>query len=260
MVTRGSSVIVATSRCNRTPRPGCRAGTRPSVDRVSIHPSAVVSTGVELGVGVVIGPQAVVLGPCRLGDGVRIGPGCVIGSPPELTGSSQNLAWADELDHFGVDIGARTVVREMCSVQQGSQRSTVIGMGCWLLTRSYVAHDCEIGDGVTLSAGTALGGHAQIGDSSNIGMNATIHQRRIVGPGVMVGMSAAVTRDVPPYAKVYGCPARLRGANAIAMSRHGIPEDDIWALDEAYRSGRTPAFTGPTELGMAWEWWSARTG
>lgn len=230
------------------------------MDRVSVHPSAVVSAGVELGVGVAIGPYAVVLGPCRLGDGVRIGPGCVIGSPPELAGTSQNLAWAGDLDHFGVDVGAGTVVREMCSVQQGSRRTTVIGADCWLLTRSYVAHDCEVGDRVTLSAGTALGGHAQVGDGSNIGMNATVHQRRTIGPGVMVGMSAAVTRDVPPFAKVYGCPARLRGANTVGMSRRGIPDDDIRALDEAYRSGRIPDLAGPAELGAAWEWWTARTG
>ena len=129
---------------------------------VRVHPTAVVSDGVELGAGCVIGPHAVLLGPCRLGEGVQIGAGCVIGSPPELTSSRQNLAWAGDLAHHGVEIGPGTIVRELCSVQQGSRGPTRIGAGCWLLTRSYIAHDCELGDGVTTSSGVALAGNVAL--------------------------------------------------------------------------------------------------
>lgn len=226
---------------------------------VTIHRSAVVTDGVELGTGVVIGPHAIVLGPCRIGDDVQIGPGCVIGTPPELSGATQDLAWAGDLAHHGVEIGRGTIVREMCSVQQGSLAPTRIGAGCWLLTRSYIAHDCYLGDGVTTSAGVALGGHAQIGSDANLGMNATVHQRRVVGPGSMVGMSAAVTRDVPPFAKVVGVPARLRGANVVGMARRGIPDAEIRTLDAAYRAGRTPEPAGnDPELATAWSWWIDR--
>jgi UDP-N-acetylglucosamine acyltransferase len=227
---------------------------------VIVHSTAFVGEGVEFGTDVVIGPQAVLLGPCRVGDRVQIGPGCVIGTPPELTSSPQNLAWTGDLAHHGVEIGPGTVVREMCSIQQGTRAPTRIGAGCWLLTRSYVAHDCVLGDAVTTSAGVALGGHARVGSGANLGMNATVHQRRVVGPGAMVGMSAVVTRDVPPFAKVYGSPARLRGANTVGMSRCGVRERDGAALDAAYRDGRIPQEPGGhPALVAAWEWWTAQT-
>jgi UDP-N-acetylglucosamine acyltransferase len=202
---------------------------------VSVHPTAVLTADVELGVGVAIGPHAVVLGPCRIGDGVQIGPGCVIGSPPELVTAEQNLAWNGDRAHHGVEIGHGTVVREMCTIQQGAFAPTSIGAGCWLLTRTYVAHDCVLGDGVTTSAGVALGGHVQVGSGANLGMNAVVHQRRVVGSSAMVGMSAVVTRDVPPFALTYGNPARVRGANRVAMRRQGIADEEIEALDVAYR-------------------------
>lgn len=220
-----------------------------------VHPSAVVSVGVELGEAVSIGPHAVVMGPCRVGDGVRIGPGCVIGSPPELTTATQNLAWDDDLAHAGVEIGARTVVRELTTVQQGSDVPTRIGADCWLLSRSYIAHDCQLGDGTTVSAGVSIGGRARVGAGANLGMNATVHQRRIVGPGAMIGMSTAVTRDVPPFAKVYGVPGRVRGANTVGMARLGIDETARAAYDEAYRCGRQPDRAGAAALVDAWTWW-----
>ncbi|MDN5856019.1 MAG: acyl-ACP--UDP-N- acetylglucosamine O-acyltransferase, partial [Actinomycetia bacterium] len=205
-----------------------------------IHPTAVIGPGVEFGIDVVVGPHAVVLGPCRIADGVRIGPLCVIGSPPELTTAAQNAAWDDELMHAGVEVGAGTILREATTVQQGADTATRIGSGCWLLSRSYVAHDCVLEDGVTTSAGVAVGGRSHIGRGATLGMNATVHQRRVVGPGAMVGMSSAVTRNVPPYAKVYGTPARMHGANVVGMTRHGVGADGAAAVDTAYAAEREP--------------------
>jgi UDP-N-acetylglucosamine acyltransferase len=225
---------------------------------VLIHPTALVSPGVDLGVDVVVGPHALLLGPCRIGDGVRIGASCVIGSPPELTSARQNDAWDGDLEHAGVEIGAGTVVREFTAVQQGADAPTRIGAGCWLLSRSYVAHDCVLDDEVTTSAGVSLGGRSRIGRGANLGMNATVHQRRVVGPGAMVGMSSAVTRDVPPFAKAYGTPARVRGANVVGMTRRGVAADRAAEVDAAYAGGGEPDPDGFTEpvLRAAWEWWA----
>ncbi len=228
---------------------------------MQIHPTAVVSPGVELGADVVVGPHAVLLGPCRIGDGVQIGAGCVIGSPPELTSSRQNVAWAGDLDHHGVEIGAGSVLREFTAVQQGADAPTRIGAGCWLLSRSSIAHDCVLEDGVTTSAGVSIGGRALVGSGATLGMNATVHQRRVVGGGAMVGMSSAVTRDVPPFAKAYGTPARVRGANTVGMSRRDVDADQVALVDAAYRSGSEPEAADLVDpvLSAAWTWWSART-
>ncbi|SHE68267.1 UDP-N-acetylglucosamine acyltransferase [Streptoalloteichus hindustanus] len=203
-----------------------------------------------------IGPNAVVLGPCRIADGCWIGPGCVIGTPPEISSEPHNRAWDGELAHAGVEIGPRTVIRELSTIHQGSYRPTRVGADCWLLNRVYVAHDGQVGDRVTLSAAVSLGGHVLVGDGVNVGMNAVVHQRRVIGQGSMVGMGSAVTRDIPPFSKAFGSPARLHGVNSVGMTRSGVGEDAVNVLAAAYAERRVPGEI-PAELADAFAWWAA---
>lgn len=222
-----------------------------------IHHTAVIGDGVEIGTDVSIGPHAVILGPAWIGDECWIGPGAVIGTPPEITSARQNLAWRGELAHHGVRIGARVVIRELSTIHQGSWRPTQIGSDTRVFNRVYVAHDCQIGDDVTLSAGTSLGGHVMVGDRATVGMNVTVHQRRVIGPGAMVGMGAAVTRDVPPFAKAYGCPVRLRGANTVMLTRMGIAEAATRGVRDAYANSQEPDRADlPEALVGAFDWWT----
>jgi UDP-N-acetylglucosamine acyltransferase len=221
-----------------------------------VHHAAVIGDGVELGERVVIGPHAVVMGPATIGDDCWIGPGCVIGTPPEITSVEHNREWRAPLPLSGVEIGARTVVRELSTIHQGSYRPTRIGADSWLLNRVYVAHDCQVGDRVTLSAGVSLGGHILVGAGVNVGMNAVVHQRRVIGPGAMVGMGSAVTRDIPPYALAYGNPVRLEGVNKIGMNRAGIEDVVIERLAAEYSEGRLPQDL-PESVFDAFSWWKA---
>ena len=202
-----------------------------------IHPSAVVGDGVHFSGEATVGPGAVLLGPLKVGRRVWIGPNAVIGTPPEIASLRQNAAWDADLDHHGVEIGDDVVIRELSTIHQGSHRTTRIGRGTWLLNTVYVAHDCLVGEHVTLSAGARLGGHAEVGDHSNIGMNATVHQRRFVGPGSMVGMGAPVTRDLPPFSKAYGSPIRLNGVNEYVLRKLGASPESIERLAAAYAAG-----------------------
>lgn len=202
-----------------------------------IHPSAVIGTGVELGEGVTVGPHAVIVGPCVIGDRVWVGPGAVIGTPPEISSLPQNAAWDGDLDHFGVRIGDDTVIRELSTIHQGSHRTTTVGSGCWVLNSTYIAHDCLVGDGVTLSAGVRLGGHVVVGDAANLGMGAVVHQRRLIGGGAMVGMGTPVSRDVPPFTKAYGNPPRLHGVNAYTLRAQGFDDAAIRAVRDALVHG-----------------------
>jgi UDP-N-acetylglucosamine acyltransferase len=226
-----------------------------------VHDTAIIGPGVELGDGNVIGPYAVITGPCRIGDRNWIGAHAVIGAAPEIRGHDQGLPWGGETEDLGVEIGDDSIVREFSTVHRGTQRRTGIGSRCFVMNKVHFGHDAVIGDDVTLAVSTILGGHVDVGAGANLGLACVLHQRRIVGPGAMVGMGAVVTRDVPPYAKAFGAPARIRGVNEVGMDRRGISADDIAAVAERYQSdgSATETWTPPPALRPAWEWWLART-
>jgi sugar O-acyltransferase (sialic acid O-acetyltransferase NeuD family) len=78
---------------------------------------------------------------------------------------------------------------------------------------SYVAHDCVIGDFVTLAPGAKCNGNTHIDDHAYIGSGAVIKQGtpdnpRRIGRGAVIGMGAVVTRDVAANETVVGNPAR----------------------------------------------------
>ena len=226
-----------------------------------VHPTAVVGPGVELGADNVVGPYAVVTGPCRIGSRNWIGAHAVIGAAPEIRGHAPGLPWADDNDDAGVEIGDDTTVREFATLHRGTLRPTRVGSRCFVMNKVHVGHDAVVGDDVTLAVSAILGGHVEVGDGANLGLAAVVHQRRVVGPGAMVGMGAVVTRDVPPYAKAYGAPSRVRGVNEVGMSRRGIGTGDIAAVAERYGAGPADdaAWVPPEALRPAWEWWLART-
>jgi sugar O-acyltransferase (sialic acid O-acetyltransferase NeuD family) len=78
---------------------------------------------------------------------------------------------------------------------------------------SCVEHDCVIGDYVTFAPGVRCNGNVHIGDHAYIGAGAIIRQGNPgtplkIGAGAVVGMGAAVIRDVPAGRTVVGNPAR----------------------------------------------------
>lgn len=225
-----------------------------------IHASAVIGPGVDLGSGNTIGPGVVLLGPLRIGDDNWIGAHAVLGAPAEIKGIEHGAAWNGDLVGTGLTIGSGNVFREFVTVHQGHYDTTTVGSGCYLMNKVYIGHDGRIGDGITMASSVTLGGHVHVGDGANLGMSSVVHQRRVIGPGAMVGMSSVVTRDVPPFAKAYGSPCRVRGVNAVGMSRAGLPQEAADFLDVPYRQGALPQDGEPEVLRPAWEWWRQHAG
>lgn len=199
----------------------------------SIHPTAVISRDVVLGSRNTIGPFVTIYGPTTIGDDNWIGAGVVIGAPPEVRSFLLPEAVTDPQGN-GVVIGDRNVIREYAQIHQGWKGQTLVCDDTFIMNQCYVAHDCTIGDGATLASSVLLAGHVSVGAQANIGLGASVHQFRSIGVGCMVGMGSVVVRDVPPFAKAYGAPAVVRGANSIGMQRSGSAPSLISSLEAAY--------------------------
>ncbi len=213
----------------------------------TVHPTAIVDPGVELGEGVEIGPWAIV-GPrvvigdrCRLGPrvhlqcNVRLASDVTIGDGSVLGGDPQDLKFRGE--ETWVEVGPGTIIREYSTVNRGTgaSRRTVIGARCFIMSYVHIAHDCHLGDGVVIANATQLAGHVTIQDHAVLsGLNA-IHQFVTIGAYAFVGGGSRVNQDIPPYVKAVGNPMELYGLNSIGLQRAGFPGETVSALKRAYR-------------------------
>lgn len=199
----------------------------------TVHPSAVISGEVTLGRGNTIGPHVVITGPVTIGDDNWLGAGVVVGAPPEVRSFRHPRSEADSAGG-GVVIGSGNTVREYAQIHHGWKARTTVGDDAFIMNQCYIAHDSELGDGVTMASSVLLAGHVKLGPGANLGLGTSVHQFREIGRGAMVGMGSVVTKDVPPFAKAYGNPAAVRGANVIGMERSGVDAAVVRALAALY--------------------------
>ncbi len=189
-----------------------------------IHPTAVIEDSVQLGHGNVIGPYAVILGDVSIGDGNWIGPHVTIGSPAQFSTEKFELNGARV---SGITIGNRNVIREYSTVHQPSRDRTIIEDDCYLMAYTHVSHDTQICSRAVLANNVQIGGFSFVGDGANVGLSCVLHQFSTIGAYAMVGMGTVVSKDVPPFTKVYGAPPRISGINEIGMKRSGFSSEDI---------------------------------
>lgn len=219
-----------------------------------IHSTAIVEEGAKVASGVKIGPfctvgkdvvlesgvelvsHVAIAGHTHVAQDVTLFPFCTVGLEP------QDLKYRGE--ETRTVIGPRTKIREHASIHRGTVTGsgiTRIGADCLLMATVHVAHDCVVGDGVVIANNVALGGHVEIGDGAIIGGNAALLQFTRVGQGAMVGGLTGVTRDVVPYARVFGTRAALLGLNLIGLKRRGVEKQSLFEINAAYKF----LFSGP---------------
>lgn len=218
------------------------------VNQVTIHPTAIVENGAELGGGVEIGAYAIVGRQVKLGDGVKVDSHAVISGRTTIGSETrvhsfasvgsrpQDLKYADE--DTELLIGKRNMIREYSNISLGTVGGggkTVIGDGNLFMVFSHIAHDCIVGDECIFANGVAIAGHAVIGNSVVFGGLSALHQFCIVGDMVMVAAGAVATQDIPPYVMVHGNRAKPNGLNVVGMRRSSLSKDQIGDVKSAYR-------------------------
>jgi UDP-N-acetylglucosamine acyltransferase len=214
----------------------------------TIHSSAVVEPGAELGMDVVIGPfchvgsdaaigdrtelvgHVSVLGATTLGEGCKVYPMATLGAPPQ---NSKHKGGRTTLT-----IGRNCTIREGVTIHRGTDTSrgeTTVGDNGNFLAYAHIAHDCLVGNNVTMANLATLGGHCDIGDFVNFGGFAAVHQFCRIGHHAFIGGMSGIFGDVIPYGMAQGRRGALRGFNIIGMKRAGMPRAEILALRRAYR-------------------------
>ena len=82
----------------------------------------------------------------------------------------------------------------------------------------HIAHNCIVGNGVTMSNLAQLAGHVDVGDYATIGGQAGVHQFTRIGRYAMVGGASKLTKDVPPFFLIEGNPAQPYGLNSVGLA------------------------------------------
>jgi UDP-N-acetylglucosamine acyltransferase len=197
---------------------------------MSIHPTAIIEEGAELGAGCVVHPHAIIRRHSILGAGVVVHPFAVVGADP------QDLRF-DPATVSGIRIGARTVVRESVTLSRATKAGgfTEIGEDCFLMACCHVAHDCRVGHRVILANGVLLAGHVTLGDNAFLGGAALVHQFVRIGESTMISGATRAAQDIPPFAMAAER-NEVIGLNLVGLKRRGFSREAIGELKEAFRT------------------------
>ncbi len=193
-----------------------------------VGPYSVIGPHVTIGPGNILHSHVVIQGRTTLGEKNQIYPFVVLGTPAQ--------DFKDQGGDCRLEIGSHNLIREHVSVHlpNSPREKTKIGDHNFLMGASHVGHNCELGNHIVLTQGGTLGGHVRVEDHVVIGGHAGVHQFVRIGRYAMVGGKAAVAEDVPPFAKVFGIPARFVGINRVALERGSFGPEIIRQIFRAF--------------------------
>lgn len=148
------------------------------------HESSYVDEGAEIGEGTKIWHFCHIMGGakigenCSLGQNVNVGGKAVIGNGVKIQNNVS--VYDDVIVEDDVFLGPSMVFTNVINPRAFVQRKNEF-------KKTLLKKGCSIGANVTIVCGVTIGEYA------------------------MVGAGSVVTKDVPPYALVYGNPAREHG-------------------------------------------------
>ena len=213
-----------------------------------ISPLSVIDPAARIADDVQIGPF------CMVGPDVRVGPGCTLMNNVTLIGHTtigrDNIFYPNvvvgappqDLKFRGgptrIEIGDRNQFREYVTVHPGTEAGgevTRVGSDSLFMVGSHIAHDCLLDDKVMLGNYSQLAGHVRMEHNSVISALCGVHHFVTIGKYAFIGGLTAVKRDIPPFVIFDGSPGRVRSLNRTGICRNGLTEQQVEALEKAFR-------------------------
>ncbi|MEG3641573.1 acetyltransferase [Magnetococcus sp. PR-3] len=163
-----------------------------------------------------VGPWAVVPEPDDLNDLKVQGTDFIVGMGDNALRVMLQKRFAAQGFHAVTVIHPTSVVSHHTKVAEGCfiaaqavvQIDAKLGAGCIVNTAAVVEHDCVLQEGVQLAPGAILGGGVSVGGATLIGLQASVRMGCRLGRDVIVGMGAAVVKNIPDHSRVVGVPAK----------------------------------------------------
>jgi acetyltransferase-like isoleucine patch superfamily enzyme len=158
------------------------------------HPTAIIDEGAVIGDGTRIWHFVHVRTGARIGDGCNLGKNVYVDA--------------------GVVIGKHVKIQNNVSVYHGVEIADGVFLGPHVCFTNDLCPRAIQVDGTLRGETDWRLATTHVGYGAAIGANSTIRAGIRIGEWAMIGAGSVVTRDVPPYALVYGNPARIRGVVA----------------------------------------------
>lgn len=119
------------------------------------------------------------------------------------------------LVHPNVYVPEDTMINEGSMIYSNAfiSSSASIGKNVAVMSLTAVGHGCMIGDHSILCTGAVMGGESHIAKNTFVSMAASIKEKVSIGCNVVIGLGAAVFRDIPDGVVVIGNPARIVAKN-----------------------------------------------
>lgn len=220
---------------------------------MAIDPSATVSPTARIHDGAVIGPRCRISDYCVIEEDVTLGAGCLLepyvylkrwttlGEGNEI--SAGTVLGTDPLDkaftgaRSYLTIGNGNKIREHYTISRGTQPESItrIGDANYVMTSGHIAHNCVLGDRITVASCALIAGHVEIENEAFISGGVVVHQHTRIGRLAMVGGNTRVNSDLPPFFLYTDFNVVARGLNLVGLKRAGFAREEISCLKAAYR-------------------------
>lgn len=213
----------------------------------TIHETAIIAEGAELGRDVDVGPYCVIGPNVRIGNKTELMSHVVVDGWTTLGKACRVFPFAcigketQDLKFRGaktfVEIGDETTLRECVTINASTNEGEVtkVGSRCHIMAYCHVAHQCTVGDEVIMSNSVNLAGHVIVENQAVIGGLTGVHQFVRIGRLCMIGAATKLSQDCAPFTTVDGKPARVRGLNRVGLERRGVSAESRDRLKAAYK-------------------------